>query len=507
MSQKTEVSLPSIQFPSFHLAVVAISALLAGLLFLEAKSVLLSIAAVAVGLVVALTRPFVAVLGYLFIFGTFCPLRIIIGPAFVPIYLIDVFLAIAIVGIVFGRVPVSRPAERGGVDRIVLILIVAVMPGFFLQYLRFPGTGIETLYFALRYVLHMGAFFAVSRLVATPDRRRTLHAVLYSIMCINGIWAILQSLPVFQVIGLPLSDFLYGIAQIPYVHERPSQVIRAASGFSSPNDLGGFLAMTLPLTLFHSLPPKSFVARFLSPLALALGGAGLLLSFSRTAIAGLALGLLISALALRHKGVLLGRVPVFVAVFALIAWGLASLSGSVGELMVQRASGYADPLEDDNFQTRITGHYRFANAVADDPSMLLFGQGLRLVDLERRGIIPPDSFRGYVSNSWLLVLMDSGLLAFLAYLFLYARLIAITWRKLLLVSKAGSSASAYVGILVALVALFFTHLIDNYMATKIHMKGFYFAFLGLSVTFLTIEPASEESRRLSVTSADSERRK
>jgi len=470
-------------------------ALIASILLLRAGTFLILAAGAVLALALAYARPFLAFLAYAGTLSLFQAARLRFGESVVPLYFVDIFLGIALLGLFLRPKPLSPAPSRTPLDKLVLVLIVSVLPGFFLLFYRFPSAFQENLYFVIRYFLHMGAFFAASRLITERSRLLVFLKLLYICIIVNGMWAIVQSLPVLQPVGIPISDFLYGLVGIPYEHERPGLVIRAAAGFGSPNGLGGLLAMFLPLALFHPFPRASATARFLVPLVLFFGGLGFLLTFSRTAIAGFAAGLAVSSLALKNLGLLRGKAPLFIAGFALIAWALTSVISPVGDVIVKRASGYADPFEDTDFQARVVGHYRFLGAVAEDPSLLLFGESLRLLELERRSNIPPDTFKGFVSNSWLLVLLDSGLVAFVAYVLVYSRAVLLVWRRIASASRLDIDTSLLVGLLVAFVALFFTHLVDNYMAFSIHMKGIYFAILGVAMAELRLaQPVPRSSQ-------------
>lgn len=469
----------------------ALAALL-GLLTLWTPTSLLILAIGIPAVVAAVRYPFAALAAYCFTLATVPRVRILVGTAAIPVYLVDLCLATCLLGILLRVVLRRWTWNPTPLDRLVWFLLLSVVPGFLLLIFRFPVYAAESVYFLARYLIHMGAFFLFTQLVRSRARLNQLLALLLIGMFLDGIWAITQSLPQLQFIGIPFTDLFNAISQQTYSLAVEGDVRRAAAGFNVANDFGGFMAMFLPFVLFHSFPKKRFGTRVLVLSALLFAGAGLLVSFSRTAIAGLVAGLGVSWLIMAKKGILRTKAPVYLAALAVSAVVLTMFSGSVGDVIAVRAVGYADPLDDSNFQARIIGHYRFAAAVAEDPLMLVFGEGLRLNDLERRRLIPPDTFKGFVSNSWLLILLDSGIFTFIIYVSLYGRALALLLSRIASVPAGCPVFPPVLAALASLVALFFTHLIDNYMAGMIFMKGAYFSVLGLSMAVLSI-PAETPS--------------
>jgi hypothetical protein len=142
-----------------------------------------------------------------------------------------------------------------------------------------------------------------------------------------------------------------------------------------------------------------------------------LLSFSRGAMLALAPALLlvtVSAIRSRPKSRWSGPLVAapIVGTIALLLYALVSqLSGDQAEIMLRRFAELLDLSSSQSVLDRSTAYAGFFDRLAHDPLFVLAGAGL----VERfRAIagIGPDLSTGFVSNGWLLLLYEYGVLVF-----------------------------------------------------------------------------------------------
>jgi hypothetical protein len=153
---------------------------------------------------------------------------------------------------------------------------------------------------------------------------------------------------------------------------------------------------------------------------------------------------------------------------------------------------FSSPSEIQNLQPRLEGHVRFYKHVISHPETLLWGDSLRQADLASRGLISYSS-NGFVSNSWLLVALDLGLVPFLAYVSIYL----FTVFRLLKAIKSPHTGDYYrrvmTGLMAALIAVAVAHLGDNYFGAVIAMRGLVFTLIGLSHVAIALSRSSTDT--------------
>lgn len=217
---------------------------------------------------------------------------------------------------------------------------------------------------------------------------------------------------------------------------------RISGGFGHPNQYAAFIAVLAPLAIMV-LVSRSFGPRLrlLAGLALALALPALALSYTRGAIIGLALGLLLWLVLLRPRAAI-GAVIVIVAVGALLVPSALEdrfLSDSSGDVTL-RADIWGAALELYGERPVVgVGPDNFAAGYRDLPAIPAFGSQRRLLHTDEL-VVPP-----HAQNQFLNILAEQGTLGILAFLVFFISALRVAYRGSSARSGAARAVSLGVG--------------------------------------------------------------
>jgi O-antigen ligase len=125
--------------------------------------------------------------------------------------------------------------------------------------------------------------------------------------------------------------------------------LRAQGMAPHPNVLGGHMALGLLVTAGRALMARRRIERGLLLAAMALGAAGLFLSFSRSAWVALLVGLLHGGWRLRHTA----KLPLSPVLRRRLWWGLGALALIAAVGLALRLRGLGNPLEQTSVRERL----------------------------------------------------------------------------------------------------------------------------------------------------------
>jgi hypothetical protein len=432
--------------------------------------------------------------------------RFLLGP--VPLYWLDLLIAGGLAIAVWraralGRAPHDAKPVGRLTTRLVLLLSVAYVPSF-LWLLTLEESAAPLVYFLGRYWLNTWVFFlCLAALKRRADVEQAL-AALYVGTLVVSIWALFQGLPFLGAIGEELtakvnSLFGYSSQSVSFSpHDVGGLTLnRVVGGYTIATVFGGFYALVLPLLLFvftsRAAPKLWLPAR----LGLVLMSFGLLLTYSRGAFIAVAIGC-IAALVVRSRDP--GRLGAYIvralAVLLAIVVGISFLAPQAGELAMRRMALILTPQDDPNIQARLDPIPRFFDALAEEPEILVRGQHPLILKLQRYEVFEDVAYRGFISNSWLLLLMEGGLPFFVLYALVYLVITGQLTRHIVARQRQGADVALPLGCLAAMVSAGVAHGVDNYMAGggALYLRATYFFIAGLSVAVLRVasQPASPE---------------
>lgn len=253
--------------------------------------------------------------------------------------------------------------------------------------------------------LTVAVAFLVATLQICHERRQVTVVVggLIAALAVAGAHGLLQ-----RVTG----DF----TTISFISE--GEVINRVSGaFGHPNQFAGFIALLAPLAIMV-LISRSFRARLrlLAGLALLLAMPALAFSYTRGAIAGLTLGLLLWLVLLRPRAALGAVILIVAAATLLVPTALEDrfLSDSSGDVTL-RADIWGAALELYSERPVLgVGPNNFGAGYRSLPATPVFGSQRRLLHTDEL-VVPP-----HAQNQFLNVLAEQGTLGIVAFLLFYA---------------------------------------------------------------------------------------
>ena len=218
--------------------------------------------------------------------------------------------------------------------------------------------GVMSLYWAsdtviavkILFIFAMGAavYLVVSHTVRSTEEVR---AILWAIAITTGLIGAYAVAAEIGIIG--------GVSEIQ-IYDSGESYSRVEGLFTHPNQLGGFLALTIPLVTALTISERSFWKRVPGYLLIAVAAAGLALTYSRGAWVGTGMGLLILLVVLRRGAWLIPGIGLV---------GAVTSSGAILERLQSIASFNSDGA--------VTGRFEFwavaLRLVAENP---LSGIGL-----------------------------------------------------------------------------------------------------------------------------------
>jgi hypothetical protein len=352
--------------------------------------------------------------------------------------------------------------RAGRVDHVVWILVLA---WFVISVFQIPESGhltqgIKGFRLSQAYVPLVLA--GVVLFPAWSRRADLTKVILWGVIIVAGYAALRAA------VGPARWELSYSLSQTQQA--LVGSVTRDIGSFASPYELAGFLAPAGTFALIVGvLNPR---LRLLAGAAFALTVVGIVDSYVRVGLVGIALGVAV-AVAVTIFG--LGTPPrMKVAAFAsllLIAGGgyaLAVAAGGVSKFTQTRASGLSHPLSDPSFQTRLRGWSRSLRVTLHHP----FGTGLGTVghatEVGQKTV--------YVDSSFVKVLQEQGVVGLLFIVGMAGSAILLGWR----LARAGPTRDAVaVGALGSFVAFLTVCFVGEYI--ELPGKVIAWMMLGLAI--------------------------
>jgi O-antigen ligase len=326
----------------------------------------------------------------------------------------------------------------------------------------------------LEVLLAVSLFFVAVNQVRRPQSLQRVTAVLIACGGVTGFLALLLyglpgSLTTSLLSRLAVFDYPSGAGILRYVEDDPTQPLRAIATSIDPNALGGLLVIltalaTVQLFSAHPVCPR----RWLAPLA-GFMGLSLVLTYSRGSLAGLAVALTAVGL-VRYRKLLL-----------LLA------AGAVLMLVLPQTQGYVirlvEGLQGQDLATQMRfGEYKDA--------LILIGR-YPLLGVGFSGTPDIDLYLG-VSNLYLLIAEQAGLMGLFLFLVTIITFFVTTWRAWRRMPR-GVPLEGYIlayqaALLGALVGGMFDHFFFN--ISFIHLVALFWLVVGLGVAAARLEWAA-----------------
>lgn len=327
----------------------------------------------------------------------------------------------------------------GWVETLVLVLVGVTVFAFLLGIGRNYTT--QTLHDYGRFVLAIAMFWFVRELVSTPaDARRltvalvaeaTVAASIGLALYAGGSGLTLRVLSRLIPYGYPAGDI------VRYIEGDPSRAMRAIGTGVDPNAFGGLMMIGFLLAVTQLLSSHRSISLLLVGPATLLTGTALLLSYSRGAWVGAALGVGF-VLLLRRAWMIL---PVGLVGTAGIALGFG------GGFIVRLWQGFT--LQDRATKLRLREYDNAWHIIREHP---WFGVGF--------GDAPSVNLQTGVSSVYLLIAERIGLVGLALFLAIAA---TVAWHGLRgLVGRRGRDVDILLGLEAAFLALLAVAVVDHY---------------------------------------------
>lgn len=390
------------------------------------------------------------------------------------------FLDLALVAVYFVwimRIATRRDRDLIGTPIGVAVLLFLLIVLFaFANGLRLSRPTMTTVRNFAELILAISFFFVIVNTLRTrQDAEFFARLVMLAGAAVAVIAVVFYVIPQVTTIRIldALGRFGYpgGAGALRYIEDNAENPMRAIGTMVDPNVLGGFMILTIGLTLPQlvspsPLFPRRAVAGFLGIEALAL-----YLTYSRGSLAGLAVGLLVIGL-LRYRKLL-----------------LLALAGGMLLLLLPQAQAYVlHFVEGVQLQDRATlmrlGEYKDALAlIARYP---WFGVGFA-------GSPDADLYVG-VSNLYLLMAEVMGVLGVCVFLILIAAYLANlfgAWRRTRVFPQSTEGARAealLLGLLAAIIAVLVGGIFDHYLFNLVypHMGIMLWSYIGLGMVLVRL---------------------
>ena len=385
------------------------------------------------------------------------------------------FLNLAIIAVYFVwimRIVTRRDRELMGSSigpAVLLFLLVAFFA--FANGLRFSRPTMTTIRNFAELVLAISFFFV---LVNTLRTQRDAEFFARLIMLAGAVAAAIAIafyvIPDTMTIRIldALGRFGYpgGAGALRYIEDSPENPMRAIGTMVDPNVLGGFLILTIGLTLPQLVSPNPLFRRWLVAAFLGLGALALYLTYSRGSLAGLAVGLFVIGI-LRYRKLL-----------------LLAVVGAALLLLLPQAQAYILHLvQGIQLQDRATlmrlGEYRDALALISRYPW--FGVGFA-------GSPDADLYVG-VSNLYLLIGEIMGVLGVFAFLIVIVAYLTNLFRAWQITRSgplgpvSARQEALLLGLLAAIVGALVGGIFDHYLFNLVypHMGVMLWSYLGLGM--------------------------
>ncbi|MGE5603742.1 MAG: O-antigen ligase family protein [Nitrososphaerales archaeon] len=418
-----------------------------------------------------------AVIGFL-PFATL-PFKIGFTPTFLDLALVAVYFVWIM------RIATRRDRDITGASLGVAVLLFLLVAFFaFANGLRFSRPTMTTVRNFAELILAISFFFVI---VNTLHTRRDAEFFGRLIMLAGAVGAAIAV--VFYVIPQAttirildaLGRFGYpgGAGALRYIEDNTENPMRAIGTMVDPNVLGGFMILTIGLTLPQLVSPSPLFRRWIVAGFLGIEALALYLTYSRGSLAGLAVGLLVIGL-LRYRKLLL----------------LALAAGALLLLLPQAQAYVLHFVEGIQLQDRATlmrlGEYKDALAlIARYP---WFGVGFA-------GSPDADLYVG-VSNLYLLMAEIMGVLGVFVFLIVIAVYLANlfrAWRQTHVPPQSMENArmeALLLGLLAAIVGALVGGIFDHYLFNLVypHMGVMLWSYLGLGMVLVRLTREAGDRR-------------
>lgn len=349
------------------------------------------------------------------------------------VYLYDILILIAIGKLGIPKITHSQARQ---ILRPVFILILAVLVGCGSALVRTDG-GLRPIQYSIQYLLALIFFISLysNIVLGRVDIQIIVHWVIRATISLAA-FAILQY--ALMIVNRPVGEQLYtDYLRLSGYSERffetrylalvdASGIVRAMGTWDVATTFGGIMALSITWLLLIR------ESNFFKLSVFFFGGIAILASSSRHAwiisvviLFGLIPGSLKKRLTITGLGL-------FLIIGAIILGSSSDQSSNTLSLADQVISRYErtsdQGLEDSSLQLRyVEGTSRFINYSLQDPSMLIvgFGIGTEKALIDSLGIdrfLRMDNTNhqfGFVSNSWLLIWRNMGLLGFVGLVSLF----------------------------------------------------------------------------------------
>lgn len=411
-----------------------------------------------------------AVIGFL----PFATLPFKVG--FTPTFLNLAMLAVYFVWLI--RIFTRRDRELIGSPIGAAVLLFLLMAFFaFANGLRFSRPTMTTLRNFAELVLAIAFFFVlVNTLRTRRDAEFFARLIMLAGVVAAAIAVVFYVIPAATTIRIldALGRFGYpgGAGALRYIEDSAENPMRAIGTMVDPNVLGGFMILTIGLTLPQLVSPSPLFRRWLIAGFLGVEMLCLYLTYSRGSLAGLAIGLVVIGL-LRYRKLL-----------------LLALGGGLLLLLLPQAQAYVlHFVEGIQLQDRATlmrlGEYKDALALIGRYPW--FGVGFA-------GSPDADLYVG-VSNLYLLMAEIMGVLGVFAFLIVITGYLANlfwAWRQTRVVlpqSVEDARAEALLlGLLAAIVGALVGGIFDHYLFNLVypHMGVMLWSYFGLGMVLVRL---------------------
>lgn len=423
-----------------------------------------------VGVALVLVEPRWGLLGVLAViallpFGTL-PFKVAVTPTFLE-------LALGLTWAVFASRLLLHREERLRVTRLdapLLLFLVVTLFAFLLGLGQ--GYTPQTLHDYAKLLLAISLFFLVTNLVR---QRADLVGALTGLVAAGAVAAVVglglyalgrraeSILARLAAIGYPTGKILR------YIEDNPAKALRVTGTAVDPNSFAGFLMVALVLAIAQAAARRPLVPRALAVVAVPPLGLALLLTYSRAAWVGAAVGVLVLAL-FRYRWLL---IPLALA--GTLAQALHLGGGFVRRLVVGLQ------LKDPATKLRLA-EYRNALAIIRDHP--LFGVGF--------GAAPSIDLQTGVSSIYLTIAERAGLLGLGLFVVVFV-LLGLRLLPVLRRSRVGTlpEEEATLALAGALVAALVAGALDHYFfhIGFAHMVALFWGVVALAVV------AGEASRQ------------
>ena len=307
----------------------------------------------------------------------------------------------------------DRKKTRVIVSVVVMLIMISILSAFLLS--PSISRGLEGVRFSIFFLL---TFLAGYLSDFKSDQRNKLLNVYLMMAFIIALWAILERfLPVNYLMKLKLIDpdscFGYGT-------HRVDAIWQSVTGIGGPNQLGSYLlpAIFISISQISKLKPPTYNSKLKMYLNILIifGITAVVLSFSRSAWAGLYAGFLVY-LILFIKNIKL-QIAGLAILIVIAALGLNYYLDQPNDILTHGASSESHQSAFELSVTEIKNRF-------EAPVKLIFGSGI--------GTAGPAALKygdGFVSESWYLQLaLELGILGLVLWLILIALLLADLYKK------------------------------------------------------------------------------